>query len=183
MAGLRLCAASGSPRASRRSFSACDFPFQLGVGKRSLHYQQQFFALEGLLQIIERAIAHRQHGAFHRPEGGEEYDGKSRMRFMQPRKNLFSRHAGHAHIQQNQVGRVDEAFCECFRGVNEDIDRRTGQSQHPLDILAQRSLVVDDQNPAHSVVPPANQWYGWPRVNRAGGNSITKLAPPPFLGS
>ena len=40
-----------------------------GVGEGPLHHQQQILALEGLLQVVEGAIAHRQHRALHRAEG------------------------------------------------------------------------------------------------------------------
>jgi hypothetical protein len=183
MAGLRLWAASGLSESLQTAFQRLDFPLQLGVRQRPLDNQQQIFALEGLLQVVEGAVAHGQYRALHRPEGGEEDDGKSGMRFVQPRKDFFSRHPRHAHIQQHQIRRVGQAFGQSLGRIHEDRNRRARQPQHPLDVFTQRGFVVDDQNPAHSVVPPANQWYGWPRVNRAGGNSITKLAPPPILGS
>jgi len=53
------------------------------VGKASLHNQQQFFAVKGLLQVVERAIPHRQHGTLYRSEGSEEDDWEPRLRFMQ----------------------------------------------------------------------------------------------------
>ena len=122
MAGLRLWAASASPRASSRPFSSSTSLLQLGVGERPLHHQQQVLALEGLLQVIEGAVAHGQHRALHRTEGGEEDDGQSGMGLMQPGKDLFARHARHAHVQQHQVGRVGQAFGQALCRVDENRD-------------------------------------------------------------
>ena len=80
------------------------------------------------------------------------------MRLVQPRKDLFARHARHAHIEQHQVRRVGQALGKPLHRVYKDCTPASRQAQHPLDVLAQRGFVVDHQNAAHSVVPPANQW-------------------------
>jgi hypothetical protein len=80
------------------------------------------------------------------------------MGFVQTRKNLFSRHARHPHVEQNKVRRVGQALGKTLHRVYKDLHGGARQAQHPLDVLPQRGFVVDHNNAAHSVVPPANQW-------------------------
>ena len=79
------------------------------------------------------------------------------MRFMQSGKDLFPRHARHTYVQQNHVGRIDEAFGQPLSRIDINGNRNPGRSQHSLDVFPQRGFVVNDQDSAHSVVPPANQ--------------------------
>ena len=184
MAGLRLCGCVGLAQRLQPAFQRLDLVLQRGVGERPLHHQQQILALERLLQVVECAVAHGQHRALHRAEGGEKDDGQAGMRLVQPREDLFARHPGHPHVQQHQVGRIRQSLGQALRrDPRNAVHGDAGQPQHALDVLAQRGFVVDHEDAAHSVVPPTNQWYGWPRVNRAGGISTTKLAPPPSLVS
>ncbi len=119
MAALRLCAASVSPSDSSRPFSRVTSLLQRGVGERPLHHQQKIVALERLLQIIECAVAHGQHRAFHRSERGEKDDGQAGMRLVQPREDLFARHPRHAHVQQDQVGRLGKSIRQALRRIDE----------------------------------------------------------------
>ncbi len=80
------------------------------------------------------------------------------MGLVQPGKDLFARHSRHAHVQQQQVGRVGQTFGQPLGRVHEDGHGCAGKAQHPLDVFTQRGFVVDDQDAAHAVVPPANQW-------------------------
>ncbi len=64
IAGLRVCAASASPR-PQPSLQLLHLVLRLEREKSPLHHQQQILALEGLLQVVEGAVAHGQYRALH----------------------------------------------------------------------------------------------------------------------
>src|ERR1035438_1222157 len=92
----------------------CRNMLQLDVRERALDCQQKVFPAKGFLQVIERAAAHGQHRALDRSEGSQKNDGQAGMRMVEAREDLLAGHAGHSHVQQQQVGgpgkRIGEAL-------------------------------------------------------------------------
>ena len=112
--------------------------------QRPLYNQKQIFALEGLLEEVECAVAHGKHSALDGPKRRQEDDGECGISFVKASKDLFSRHSRHPHIQQDKVRRVRQALGESLFRVREDSNQRSGLPQHALNVLAQRGFVVDD---------------------------------------
>ena len=147
------------------------------------HGQQKILPLERLLQIVECAVSHRDYRAFNGAESRQENHANVRVSFMQPRENLLARHLWHLYIEQQQVGRLTQRLLKAQFRVSERFDHDVAALQHPLDVFAHGRLVIQDKNTLHTGASWTNQWYGCSLVNREGGNSSVKQAPPPPLGS
>ena len=80
------------------------------------------------------------------------------MNLVEPREDLFARHAWHPHIEQDQIGRVCQCVCQPLHWVLKNGHDGRRLPQHPLDVFTQCGLIVDYENAAQVGVPPANQW-------------------------
>jgi hypothetical protein len=116
---------------------------QRGLGQGALDHQQQVVPFERLLQVIECAVAHGEHRAFHRPEGREKDDAQFGVGLAQPPENLLARHPRHTHVEQHQVRRFRQGRFQALERVLKSRHGRLGRPQHALDILAHRGFVVD----------------------------------------
>jgi hypothetical protein len=131
------------------SFQPLHFLRQFGVRERPLHQKQKIFPPKRFLQVIECAVAHGEHSALDRSEGGENDDGHAGMRLVQPRKDLLARHCRHAHVQQHQVGGMSEGIRQALNRIRIGGLGDFGKLQHALNVLAHRRLIVNYENAIH----------------------------------
>jgi hypothetical protein len=170
------------PQRFQAPFELCDLLFERSVGKGSLGDQQKMFALKRFLQIVECAIAHCEHSLLHRSVGGQKLDRQIAMGLTHARKRLLARHPRHLQIQERKVRRAGQRFCKAFYRIDKFRHRHARHTKDTANVFSQRWFVIDDEDAAHSDPLPANQRYGWPRMNLAGGSSTLKMAPPSSRG-
>src|SRR5262245_30239670 len=116
---------------------------------RSPHAHQQLIPEERLLHKIDRTELHRLDRGVERAKAGHDHEYGVDAIVAKLAQHVDAGKAGHPHVGKNDVERSAPRKGEALLAAADRTDCVSSGTQHPLDALSHRRVVVNDENPRH----------------------------------